>query len=612
MISARASGRTLSALIPGAEADASGSAPGLITGGRRRARLGRTHPPTEGNPVRLSRTGLVAATAALFAAAVPAAAADPLAPYTTQQLSWGDCPFKPAAGEPAAQCARVTVPRDWADPAAGPELEVSISRVAATGERRGAILLNPGGPGGQGTPLAGSLAALEPSVGALYDFIGMDPRGTGHAGTDDHGFLCQVPVGRLPSGPLDARDRSAVSIAEHQRTPRAVAEACQSDALAPFVTTWQTAHDMDLVRTLLGDEKLNYLGYSYGTWLGAKYASLFPGRTGKVVLDSSVDFEGRLQADFEAFPVIDQRQFDDVYLPWLARNFPAQLGGTAAEVKAKWERVRAYYGTHGLAPDTFDGVFVGNGSPVRWLLGALIFLLGAQALDGGAAPDPAALAPDLDAASRTTFGVPAAELTAGRVIAEAPKLAPDYTQAPGTRYAVACGDQPTRSAAWYRRLSDRQGPRYPLFGWAYGLGETCGHWSDLPRHELPEVPAEVASNILVVQGEFDPQTGYEQAVSGARAAGVPLVSVDDSPFHGQYALAGNPCVDGLVNVFLVKNSRPRATTCPGVPLPGEDRVYPVAGPVRGVAAGVQTRLSDGTANVRAKVQAEISALNRQR
>ena len=169
---------------------------------------------------------------------------------------------------------------------------------------------------------------------------------------------------------------------------------------------------------------------------------------------------------------------------------------------------------------------------------------------------------------------------------------------------------PRAAAAWYKRLSDRQGPQYPLFGWAYGLGETCGFWSDAPQHELPDVPAEAAANILVVQGEFDPQTGYEQAKSGARAAGVPLVSVDDSPFHGQYALAGNPCVDGLVNVFLTKNSRPGAPLVPGVPLPGEDQVYPVAGPVRGGAPSVHTRLSDGLAALRTRVQDEVSALNR--
>ncbi|MCR6484966.1 alpha/beta hydrolase [Amycolatopsis sp. OK19-0408] len=555
--------------------------------------------------MRISRTGLAAATVALFAAATPIATADPLTPYTGQQLDWGACPFKPGAQDEPVQCALVTVPRDWADPAAGTDLQVSISRAAATGEREGALLLNPGGPGGQGTPLAGSLAALEPSVHARYDFVGMDPRGTGHAGTADAGFQCQVPVGRLPKGPLDARDRSAASVAAHQQVPRATAEACQSDALAPYVTTWQTAHDMDLIRSLLGDEKLNYLGYSYGTWLGAKYASLFPEHTGKTVLDSSVDFDGRLQADFEAFPVIDQRQFDDVYVPWLARNFAAQLGATPAEVKAKWERVRAYYGSHDVSPDTFDGIFVGNGSEIQWLLGALVFLQGAAALDGTAATPPPAFAAQLDTVAHQAFGVPAAEVTPARVAA----AAPDYTQRPGTRFAVACGDQPTRSAAWYRRLSDRQGPRYPLFGWAYGLGETCGFWSDAPQHELPGVPASVAGNILVVQGEFDPQTGYEQASAGARSAGVPLVSVDDSPFHGQYALAGNPCVDGLVNVFLTKNSRPRATTCPGVPLPGEDRVYPVAGPVRGATA-VQTRLSDEKAAVRTRVRDEVSALNR--
>ncbi|MEU0797450.1 alpha/beta fold hydrolase [Amycolatopsis sp. NPDC005961] len=556
--------------------------------------------------MRISRTGLAAATAALFAASVPAAAADPLTPYTTQQLQWGDCPFKPAADDAPTQCALVTVPRDWADPASGTDLRVSISRAAATGERRGAILLNPGGPGGQGSPLAGAFATLEPSVHQLYDFVGMDPRGTGHAGTDDHGFQCQVPTGRLPQGTLDARDRSAASVAAHQQLPRATAEACQSDAVAPFVTTWQTAHDMDLIRTLLGDEKLNYLGYSYGTWLGAKYASLFPEHTGKTVLDSSVNFQGRLQADFEAFPVIDQRQFDDVYVPWLARNFADQLGGTAAEVKAKWERVRAYYGGHGLSPDTFDGIFVGNGSEIQWLLGALVFLQGAAALDGTSAAPPAKLADAMDAVSRKAFGVPAAALTPERVAA----ATPDYTPRPGTRFAVACGDQPTRSAAWYRGLSDRQGPRYPLFGWAYGLGETCGFWSDEPRHELPDLPASVAADILVVQGEFDPQTGYEQASAAVRSAGVPLVSVDDSPFHGQYALAGNPCVDGLVNVFLTKNSRPGSTTCPGVPLIGEDEVYPVAGPVRSVSPSVRTRLSDDAAASRGRIRDEVSAMNR--
>ncbi|MTD56933.1 alpha/beta hydrolase [Amycolatopsis pithecellobii] len=558
--------------------------------------------------MRTIRVAAATAAVALVAAAAPASAADdPLARYTGQQVTWGSCAFTPAKGAKPAECAQITVPRDWANPGAGVDLKVSISRVAATGKREGAILVNPGGPGGQGTPLAGQVAGLQPSVSELYDFVGMDPRGTGQAG-GDNGFQCQVPNGRLPQETdLDARDRSAHSIAEHLKTPRAIAEACQSDAIAPYLTTWQTAHDMDLIRTLLGDEKLNYLGYSYGTWLGAKYASLFPGHAGKVVLDSSVNFQGRLQADFEAFPVIDQRQFDDVYVPWLSRQFPGQLGATPAAVKADWERIRGYYSSHGIAPDTFDQIFVGNGSELRWLLGALVLVAGDAALDGQPAQVPAALRGKLDAESQAAFGVPLAQLTAAKVAAETP--APDYSQAPGTRYAVACGDQPTRPASWYKSLSDRQGPQYPLFGWLYGLSETCGFWSDAPQHELPNLPASVKANVLVVQGEFDPQTGYEQASAAARSAGVPLISVDDSPFHGQYAISGNPCVDGMVNTFLTKNSRPASATCPGVPLPNEDKVYPVAGPA-GHGGGVVPRVLE-TANslLRSQVQDLVSRVN---
>jgi pimeloyl-ACP methyl ester carboxylesterase len=563
--------------------------------------------------VRRSRAGLAVAVSVLVAATAPAAATtpDPLAPYLGQHVAWGSCPFKEKGSRPA-QCARITVPRDWAAPTPGTDIQVAISRVAATGDRSGAILVNPGGPGGQGTSLAGVLAGLEPSVNEHYDFVGMDPRGTGQEGGDDEGFVCQVPIGRLPQeDDLDARDRSARSITLHQRTPRAVAEACQSNALAPFITTWQTTHDMDLIRTLLGDEKLNYLGYSYGTWLGAKYASLFPDRAGKMVLDSSVNFEGRLQAAFEAFPKIDQRQFDGVYAPWLTRRFPDQLGKTVPEVKKKWERVRAWFHAQGVSPDVFDHVFVGNGNTHQWLVGALVLLKGAAALDGATAtPPPASLKIDLDRASRATFGRPVADLTAADVVAAVAEQEPDYADVPGTRLAVACGDQPTHAASWYKLLSDLQGPAYPLFGWAYGLGEPCGFWSDPPAHELPTLSAKAAKHVLVVQGEFDPQTGYEQAETAARAAGVPMISVAESPFHGQYAVSGNSCVEELVNGYFLGSARPAATICPGVPLPGEKAVFPVRGPVGAVGETLVPAPRDAHSSARQRLQDRIGRVNR--
>lgn len=536
---------------------------------------------------RWKKPALAATACALALSGMPgvAAAADEFAGYQSQRVDWTSCPYKLVEGAKPAQCALITVPRDWAAPSSGHDLKVAINRIAATGEAKGMILVNPGGPGEPGTGFASQLAGLEPALNQQYDIVGMDPRGTGQQGATDPALqpaTCQVPSSRLPRGEdLDARDRSEKSIAEHLKTPRAVAGACQSDALAPYLTTWQTAHDMELARRLLGEQKLNYLGYSYGTWLGAKYTSLFPDRTGKVVLDSSVNWQGRLQADFEDFPVIDQKQFEKMFLPWLTRQAPGKVGKTVPEAEATYERVRRYFAAHGTSPDSFDQAFVGMGSKLRWMLGALVMLEGVAAETG--TPLAAGVSPELTAAldsqARMTLGVAASKLTPQQAVTAATA---DYTPKGETRYAVACGDQPTRSAAWYRSLSDRQGPAYPLDGWAYGLSEPCAFWSGAPAHTLPNLPAQVAGNVLVVQGEFDPQTGYDQAEAAVRAApGVSLVSVDDSGYHGQYAISGNPCVDGMVNVFLLHNSRPGNATCPGVPLVGDDKVYPVPGPVDG-------------------------------
>ncbi|GAB7036454.1 MULTISPECIES: alpha/beta fold hydrolase [Catenuloplanes] len=564
--------------------------------------------PTAGAALALT-TALV-----LTGTSVPASAATgPFDAFADQELTWGACAFPAQEGTVPAECALVTVPRDWAAPGNGRTLQVSISRVAASGEKLGSMLLNPGGPGGQGTSLPGAIAALQPQLHERYALIGMDPRGTGQEGGFDP-ETCEVPLDRISQRTdLDARDRSAESIAEHQKTPRAIAEACQSEALAPFITTWQTAHDMELIRLLLGEPKLDYLGYSYGTWLGAKYASLFPASTGKMVLDSSVDFQGRLQAAFEAWPPINQRLFEDTFLPWVTRQFPDDVGATPEEAAANWERGRAWFAANGVSPDDYDSAFVGLGSPFAWTLAALVLAIGVAGANGETPPlTESDLAPQLDTVSRERFGVPLSALTpqaAAKALADDPA---DYALVPTTRFAVACNDQPTRSAAWYKRLSDQQGPQFPLFGWQYGIGETCGFWSDAPRQQLPQLPAQVTGRILVVQSEFDPQTGYEQARSAVRAApGVSLISVDDAPFHGQYALDGNPCVDGMVNVFLLHNSRPGSVTCPGIPLPGETEVFPVAGPVRTPAAA-RTATSAEVAplpELRAALQEMISEAN---
>jgi pimeloyl-ACP methyl ester carboxylesterase len=536
---------------------------------------------------------LVAAAAPVInatAAQTSTAAPSGLSKYTTQKLAWTKCTFD-TQGVPTL-CALMTVPRDWASPDSGKDLQVYVSKVVATGTKdayQGVVLTNPGGPGGQGSSLAPAIAQLQPSLNKAYDVLGMDPRGTGQegaAGDAGDGISCSVPAGRLPAGPLDARDRSSESIKVHQQVPRALAEACQSLAEAPYITTWQTAHDMELIRRLAGAKKLNYIGYSYGTWLGAKYASLFPAGTGRIVLDSSVDWQGRLQADFEDFPRMGQRQTDDVFLPWLTRVQPAVFGNSVASARKVIEQNRAKAGLVGFDPDMYDSLFAGNGNEFTWAL-ALLVLVVLNDADGNTKPEiaalPAAVRSQLGTVSVKRFGVPAAKVTKKLLVTKRLGLTADdtdYEKVPLTRFSVACGDQTTKSVQWYKTLSDHQGPRLPYFGWQYGLSEVCGPWTDEPLQKLPQLPVSVRANILLVQGEFDPQTSYEQAMAAARKApGISVLRVDDSPFHGQYATQGNPCVDGVVNTYLLHGSTTPNSICPSVPISGDSKVFPVRGPV---------------------------------
>ncbi|TDD60272.1 alpha/beta fold hydrolase [Kribbella antibiotica] len=533
---------------------------------------------------------LVAVIAPTATGQVAKAAPPPVAKYTGQKLAWQKCSFD--TGGVKTLCALMTVPRDWANPAAGPDLKVYVSKVVATGDKddyQGVLLTNPGGPGGQGTSLASDIAGLQPALNAKYDILGMDPRGTGQSGAKGAaglGITCDVPVSRLPKGPLDARDRSAKSIADHQQTPRAIAEACQSLAVSPYITTWQTAHDMDLIRQLSKATKLNYVGYSYGTWLGAKYASLFPTTTGRMVLDSSIDWQGRLQAGFEDFPRIGQRQTDTAFLGWLNRAQPDVFGKTPASARKVIEAGRSKAVAAGLDPDSYDALFAGNGSPIGWIftLLALVAITSPEKeVPAKIAALPAAVRAQADRVSLERLGVRAAKVTTKVLVAKRlgeGEQESDYVQLPLTRFAVACNDQPTKTTGWYKQLSDRQGPKYKDFGWQYGLSEACGPWTDEPLQKLPNLPASVQKNVLLVQGELDPQTAYEQAMAAAsKAPGISVLRVDDSPFHGQYATQDNPCVDGVINTYLLHGSTTPNSICPSVPLLGDTKVYPVRGPV---------------------------------
>lgn len=222
--------------------------------------------------------------AAGFAVGKPgltAGTAPDLAKFYGQSLSWSAC-------DNGYQCSTLQVPLNYADPS-GATIGIAVVRKQATDQahRLGSLLVNPGGPGGSGLQYATSGNVVDAKVLARYDLIGFDPRGVGKSDpvqclTDSQmdTFIDAPPV---PSDPQQ--------IAKVQSQAKFFAQQCEAKSgnLLPYVGTVYAARDMDILRAALGDEKLTYLGKSYGTYLGAVYAQEFPQRIGHVVLDGALD-----------------------------------------------------------------------------------------------------------------------------------------------------------------------------------------------------------------------------------------------------------------------------------------------------------------------------------
>ncbi|HEU0257022.1 MAG TPA: alpha/beta hydrolase [Microbacteriaceae bacterium] len=206
-----------------------------------------------------------------------------LAPYYHQTLLWAPCGTD-------LQCTHASVPLDWAHPA-GAHISLALIRHPATGQSDGDLLVNPGGPGGSGVDFVrDSLAsAVDATVERHFTVIGFDPRGVG----------ASTPVKCLPPSGLDhylygitpGTPGSATWITASIKEATTFADACRKNTgpLLAHVDTASAARDMDVLRAALGQKKLDYLGYSYGTYLGTVYAGLFPGKVGRFVLDGALD-----------------------------------------------------------------------------------------------------------------------------------------------------------------------------------------------------------------------------------------------------------------------------------------------------------------------------------
>lgn len=212
--------------------------------------------------------------------------------FYEQEVEWEACPEEYAVAD-RFECATVSAPLNWDDPDAHEPIELALIRLPATGDSQGALFSNPGGPGASGIDLVGQAAntAFSKDLREHFDLVGWDPRGVGHSSAvecyDDEGtdeFFYGVPE--------NANQMSAEQLVEYQR--QQVIEygaACLENTgpLLEYVDTKSTVKDLDLLRALLGDPKLNYFGFSYGTDIGAQYIDTYPERVGRIVLDGATD-----------------------------------------------------------------------------------------------------------------------------------------------------------------------------------------------------------------------------------------------------------------------------------------------------------------------------------
>ncbi|KUN80041.1 alpha/beta hydrolase [Streptomyces griseoruber] len=275
--------------------------------------------------------------------AVPAEAASSQSAQPAAQaarVTWKKCATD---DYPTLQCASVKVPLNYAKPN-GRKITLALSRVPHTARKyQGPLLVNPGGPGGSGLTLAGFVASSLPkAVASQYDVIGFDPRGVGKS---KPALDCK-PGYFNPVRPDSVPSTAAIEKANLSRA-KAFAKACgtkYADVL-PYIDTVSAVKDMDRIRKALGAKKINYFGYSYGTYLGQVYAKLFPTRVRRLVLDSIVDpggvwYGANISQDY----AFDARH--KALMAWIAKyNGTYKLGTDPAAIEAKWYAMRAELAT---------------------------------------------------------------------------------------------------------------------------------------------------------------------------------------------------------------------------------------------------------------------------
>ena len=438
------------------------------------------------------------------------------------------------------------MPFDYAHPA-GKRFSLPVLKLAASDPARrvGALVVNPGGPGGSGVSYAlGARGEFPAALRARFDIVGFDPRGV--AGSQP-ALACMTGPQLDTFLATDDMPSSAAQLAQIVTASKQYAARCEqnSGALLPYVGTENAARDLDVLRAALGQAKLTFLGKSYGTYLGAWYAQLFPHRVRALVLDGAVDPDTPALAG----DMIQAQGFQVALKAFTTSCLAAAgcpLGAPGSSTEAAEGKLQALIVRANAVPLTSR---LGNGQVAN----------GAMLLNGvAAALYSRAFWPDLKT------GLADAVRGDGSVLLQLADLLlernPDgtYANLVDADTAISCLDRPfPRSLAPWRAAARQAAQAAPLFGAPIVWGNlTCAYWP-VKSSPLPVIRAAGAPPILVVGTLRDPATPYRwaQALSSDLSSGVLLGWNGDG--HTAYG-EGSSCVDTIVNGYFVSLAVPRS------------------------------------------------------
>jgi pimeloyl-ACP methyl ester carboxylesterase len=462
-----------------------------------------------------------------------------LEPYYGQVLRWEDC------GE--FQCATALAPLDWDAPADG-EIELALIRRPATSDSLGSLLVNPGGPGVSGyDAVARSLdLTVTPALQDRYDIVGFDPRGVGRSSAvdcyDDEG-LDRLIFG-VPSG---VRGTTAWLTGENERTHR-FGQACarESGALLGNVDTLSAARDLDMLRAALGEKQLDYLGYSYGAYLGTVYAGTFPDRVGRLVLDGPID----PTLGQPEIALAQAKGLETALRSYLATCMPAAtcpFAGTADDALTIIRELLESVGKNPI-PST-------DGRPLT--SDTLLIAIAAPLYDRDAWPVLDQVFATV-VSGQAEFALSVVDGYYGRT----PEGAYTGNLAESLR-AITCIDYPAQNNVELMKEQARQlNDAAPYLGVFLTFGDlSCLSWPYHPEQPRAAIAASGAAPILVLGTTNDPSTPYEWAVAVATQLESGVLVTRQGDGHTAFN-KGDACVDAAVEQYLVDGTVPTAdVTC---------------------------------------------------